>query len=73
MQVPQAYRDRMARVGSGAAARAEGIAIAREALAGVQDRVAGAYIMPPFNRIESAVAILDVVRGSRWSPRNGTD
>jgi homocysteine S-methyltransferase len=63
----------MARVQPGPAARAEGIAIAREALAGVQDRVAGAYIMPPFNRIESAVAILDVVRGGRWSPSNAAD
>lgn len=68
MQVPEAYRERMARVGSGPAARAEGIAIAREALEAVQDRVAGAYIMPPFNRIESAVAILDVVRDNRWKP-----
>ncbi len=68
MQVPDAYRERMARVGAGPAARAEGIAIAREALEAVQDQVAGAYIMPPFNRVDSAVAILDVVRGSRWTP-----
>ena len=68
MQIPLVYRERMAAVGSGPAARAEGIAIAREALSGVQDRVAGAYIMPPFNRIDSAVAILDVVRGGRWNP-----
>ncbi len=68
MQIPQAYRDRMARAGGGPAGRAEGIAIAREALAAVQDRVAGAYIMPPFNRVESAVAILDEVRGTRWHP-----
>ncbi|MCU1394120.1 MAG: homocysteine S-methyltransferase [Ilumatobacteraceae bacterium] len=67
MQIPLAYRERMAAV-SGPAARAEGIAIAREALEGVQHQVAGAYIMPPFNRIDSAVAILDVVRGGRWTP-----
>jgi methionine synthase I (cobalamin-dependent)/5,10-methylenetetrahydrofolate reductase len=70
MQIPQQYRDRMAAVGSGPAARAEGIAIAREALAAVQDRVAGAYIMPPFNRVDSALAILDVVRDQRWHPRH---
>lgn len=70
MQIPLAYRERMARVGSGPAAQAEGIAIAREALSGVQHRVAGAYIMPPFNRLESAIAILDVVRGGRWHPSN---
>ncbi|HEY4331970.1 MAG TPA: bifunctional homocysteine S-methyltransferase/methylenetetrahydrofolate reductase [Ilumatobacteraceae bacterium] len=68
MQIPAAYRERMATVGSGPAARAEGIAIAREALMAVQDRVAGAYIMPPFNRVDSASAILDVVRGGRWVP-----
>jgi homocysteine S-methyltransferase len=59
MQIPQAYRDRMAAAGAGPAARAEGIAIAREALAAVRHRVAGAYIMPPFNRVESALAIIE--------------
>ncbi len=59
MQIPQAYRDRMAAAGAGPAARAEGIAIAREALAAVRHRVAGAYIMPPFSRVESALAILE--------------
>ncbi len=68
MQIPLAYRERMARAEPGPRARAEGIAIAREALEGVRDRVAGAYIMPPFNRVDSAVAILDVVRGGRWNP-----
>ncbi len=68
MQIPEAYRERMAKVGSGALARAEGIAIAQEALAAVQDRVAGAYIMPPFNRVDSALSILDVVRDNRWKP-----
>ena len=68
MQIPLAYRERMAAVGTGPAARAEGIAIAREALSGVHDQVAGAYIMPPFNRVDSAIEILDVVRGGRWNP-----
>ena len=67
MQIPAAYRDRMAKVGSGAPARAEGIRIAQEALAGVAERVAGAYIMPPFNRVDSALAVLEVVAG-RWQP-----
>ena len=68
MQIPAEYRDRMAKAGNGPEARAEGIAIAREALAAVQDRVAGAYIMPPFNRVDAAVAILEEVRGTRWRP-----
>jgi methionine synthase / methylenetetrahydrofolate reductase(NADPH) len=67
MQIPPAYRERMARVGSGPEARAEGVRIAQEALAAVADRVAGAYIMPPFNRVESALAVLEAV-GSRWQP-----
>jgi methionine synthase / methylenetetrahydrofolate reductase(NADPH) len=68
MQIPQQYRDRMAQVGSGPAARAEGILIAQETLVAVQDKVAGAYIMPPFNRVDAALSLLDVVRGGRWRP-----
>jgi homocysteine S-methyltransferase len=67
MQIPQPYRERMARVGSGPEARAEGIRIAQEALGAVASRVAGAYIMPPFNRVESALAVLEAVKG-RWQP-----
>ena len=67
MQIPAAYRERMAKVGSGPAARAEGIRIAQEALASVAERVAGAYVMPPFNRVDSALAVLEVVKG-RWQP-----
>jgi len=69
MSIPAEYRDRMAKVGGGpAAARAEGVKIAQEALAAVRTRVAGAYVMPPFNRVESALAVLEVVR-DRWQPR----
>jgi homocysteine S-methyltransferase len=67
MQIPGPIRARMAKVEQGPAARAEGVAIAREALSAVKDRVAGVYVMPPFNRVESALAILDVVR-DRWRP-----
>jgi homocysteine S-methyltransferase len=67
MGIPAEYRERMAKVGGGPAARAEGIRIAQEALAAVKHRVAGAYVMPPFNRVESALAVLEVVR-DRWQP-----
>ncbi|MCE9579700.1 MAG: bifunctional homocysteine S-methyltransferase/methylenetetrahydrofolate reductase [Deltaproteobacteria bacterium] len=67
MSIPAEYRQRMERAGAGPQARAEGIAIAREALAAVKHRVAGAYIMPPFNRVDAAVAVLDAVR-DRWQP-----
>jgi homocysteine S-methyltransferase len=60
MSVPEPIRERMRKAGSGDAGRHEGIQIAREMLARVKDRVAGAYIMPPFGRFQSA---LDVVRG----------
>jgi homocysteine S-methyltransferase len=60
MRVPEPIRERMRKAGSGARARAEGVAIAREMLERVKDRVAGAYIMPPFGRYDLAV---DIIRG----------
>ena len=60
MSVPEEIRERMRKSGGGAEGRAEGVAIAREMLASVKDRVAGAYIMPPFGRYELA---LEVIRG----------
>jgi methionine synthase / methylenetetrahydrofolate reductase(NADPH) len=67
MAIPAEYRERMARVGGGPAARAEGIRIAQEALAAVKHRVHGAYVMPPFNRVDSALTVLEVAR-DRWRP-----
>ncbi|MBX3262285.1 MAG: bifunctional homocysteine S-methyltransferase/methylenetetrahydrofolate reductase [Labilithrix sp.] len=59
MQVPDAVRERMRKAGTGAAARKEGVAIAREMLAAVRSRVAGAYIMPPLERYELALEVVD--------------
>jgi homocysteine S-methyltransferase len=59
MQVPEAVRERMKKAGSGASARKEGVAIAREMLAAVRDRVQGAYIMPPLERYELALEVVD--------------
>ena len=59
MQVPDAVRERMRKAGSGAAARKEGVTIAREMLAAVRHRVAGAYIMPPLERHELALEVID--------------
>jgi homocysteine S-methyltransferase len=67
MSIPAEIRARMAKVGSGPEGRAEGLRIAQEALAAVVDRVAGVYIMPPFNRVESALAVLDAAK-DRWRP-----
>jgi methionine synthase I (cobalamin-dependent) len=59
MQVPDAIRERMRRAGSGADARKEGVAIAREMLGAVRHRVAGAYVMPPLERYELALEVID--------------
>jgi homocysteine S-methyltransferase len=65
MQVPEEIRERMRKAGTGPAARAEGVAIAREMLSAVRGRVAGAYIMPPLERYELA---LEVVSGFLDAP-----
>ncbi|MGE3767802.1 MAG: methylenetetrahydrofolate reductase, partial [Kofleriaceae bacterium] len=62
MSIPAEYRERMAKVGGGPPARIEGIKIAQEALAAVKHRVQGVYVMPPFNRVDSALAVLEVAR-----------
>jgi homocysteine S-methyltransferase len=59
MQVPDAIRERMRKAGGGTAARKEGVAIAREMLTAVRHRVAGAYVMPPLERHELALEVID--------------
>jgi len=59
MSIPEHIRERMRKAGTGERGRAEGVAIAREMLAAVKQRVAGAYIMPPFGRYELALEVLE--------------
>jgi homocysteine S-methyltransferase len=59
MQVPEEIRERMRGAGAGASARKEGVAIAREMLGAVRHRVAGAYVMPPLERYELALEVVD--------------
>lgn len=59
MQVPDYILERMAEADARGDGQAEGVRIAREALAAVRDRVQGAYIMPPFGRYKVALAVLD--------------
>jgi homocysteine S-methyltransferase len=59
MQVPESVRERMRKAGTGPSARREGVAIARGMLEAVRHRVAGAYIMPPFERHELALEVVD--------------
>jgi homocysteine S-methyltransferase len=61
MRIPEEIRDRMRRVPGRDAAAAEGVRIAREALAAVLEveGVQGAYLMPPFGRYEMALEVLE--------------
>ncbi len=59
MQVPEPVRERMRKAGSGPQARKEGVAIAREMLSEVHKDVAGAYVMPPLERYELALEVID--------------
>jgi homocysteine S-methyltransferase len=58
MQIPEHIRERMRKAGSGETGRAEGVRVAREMLSAVKQRVAGAYIMPPFGRHELALQVI---------------
>lgn len=70
MEVPKAILERMKRCEGKDTARREGIAIAREALGQCHPHVAGTYIMPPFNRVESALEVLEALPESlRPRPR----
>jgi homocysteine S-methyltransferase len=68
MQVPEEIRERMRRCEDKESARLTGIDIAREALEAALPAVAGTYVMPPFNRVDSALAVLEVAR-HRMTPR----
>jgi len=58
MRIPDEIRARMKQAGFADAARAEGVAIACEMAGAFRDRIGGIYIMPPFNRFDVAVAVL---------------
>ncbi len=59
MRIPDSVRERMRKAGSGEAARQEGVKIAREMLGAVHDKVAGVYVMPPLERYELALEVVD--------------
>jgi homocysteine S-methyltransferase len=66
--VPDAILERMARASSAEAARAEGVAIAREMLIAVKDSVQGVQLSAPFGRYSCAVDVLEAL----GSPRGAT-
>jgi 5,10-methylenetetrahydrofolate reductase len=63
VSVPDAIIERMARAENPEAARAEGVAIAREMLQSVRGMVQGAQISAPNGRYNCAVDVLEVLGG----------
>ena len=57
MYVPESIRARMLKAGE--AGPREGVAIGREFLEQVKPMCAGAYLMPPFNKFEMAIELLE--------------
>jgi homocysteine S-methyltransferase len=57
--VPELIMERMRRAPDAAAAREEGIAIARETLAAIRDRVQGVQISAPFGRVQHAIRVIE--------------
>jgi methionine synthase / methylenetetrahydrofolate reductase(NADPH) len=63
VSVPDSILERMARAQNPEAARAEGVAIAREMLLAVRNTVQGAQISAPNGRYSSAVDVLEALGG----------
>ena len=61
MIIPDDIRERMQRAGSGEKAQAEGVAIAQEATLAARELGDGVYIMPPFNKVELAVRVVEAL------------
>ncbi len=53
--------ERMRRTKSPEAAAAEGVAVARELVAGLKDMAAGLQLSTPSGRLDAALAVLDVI------------
>ena len=65
VSVPDEILNRMTRAASPQAAREEGVAIAREMLGALRDRVQGAQISAPQGRYASAVDVLEALGSKR--------
>ncbi len=61
MQIPDSIRERMRQAESPEKARQEGVAIAQEALKELAPMSQGAYLMPPFGKVELALQVLEVL------------
>ncbi len=65
VSVPDSILERMARAQTPEAARAEGVAIAREMLLAARQTVQGAQISAPMGRYSSAVDVLEALGGNQ--------
>src|SRR5438876_8861705 len=65
VSVPDSILERMGRAANPEAARAEGVAIAREMLVALRDMVQGAQISAPLGRYTSAVDVLEALGSTR--------
>jgi methionine synthase I (cobalamin-dependent)/5,10-methylenetetrahydrofolate reductase len=61
MSIPEHIRKRMQHAGDGESGRAEGIKIAQEALVDCRPMIHGSYIMPPFNRFDMALKVMEAL------------
>jgi len=61
MTIPDDIRERMKKAGSGEKAQAEGVAIAREATLAARELGQGVYLMPPFNKVDLALRVIEVL------------
>ncbi len=59
MSVPEKIREALRGISSTDQAQEYGIQVARESLQAVRHAVQGAYVMPPFGRVEAALKILE--------------
>ena len=62
MSIPDDIRERMRVAGSGERAQLEGVKIAQEATLAARELAQGVYIMPPFNKVDLAVRVIEALR-----------
>ncbi len=61
MQIPERIRERMRHADTPEAARKEGVRLAQEALRELKSMSQGAYLMPPFGKVDLAAQVLEVL------------
>jgi homocysteine S-methyltransferase len=62
MSIPDEIRERMRKAGSGEKAQLEGVKVAQDATLAARELGQGVYVMPPFNKVELAIRVVEVLR-----------